>query len=75
MKRLSGSHCCRPLFLESEQYVAIKFTELWQRVGKPRMSGEVWGNFHISFRDGMIRRVEHQFDTLAAARLLADRPY
>lgn len=65
----------RPLFLESENYVAIKFTELWQRVGKPRTRGQVWGNFHISFRDGMVRRVEHQFDTFAAAKLLADSPY
>jgi transcriptional regulator with XRE-family HTH domain len=63
----------QPLYLEGDRHVTIKSSERWNRIGNGAEIADIWITFHLEFRKGRIQRVEHHFDTLAAARLLANQ--
>lgn len=62
----------QPLFLETDRHISIKHIDQWRRTGKHAAKVKVWVNWHLTFCDGMIRRVEHHYDTLAVYQLFSD---
>lgn len=62
-----------PLYLEGDRHVTIKSSERWHRIDDGNEIADIWVTYHLGFRNGMIHRVEHHFDTLAASRLCSDQ--